>query len=247
MLLPSALLNPQVSKRFSLLPNNTALSLTLNPCKFSPPKSLKFPSKLRTFPPSYQSSHYVQDDDDEEDHVIGDCVVFEEGAFEDPYLQENVEPSGFDANRAKPKKGGAEIEPENLVPNKWREVQAEISMTKKERRKIAQELQFGTRIEKKRKGLVPLRNVNLEEYSAFREAKLAQLKPLVLDIASSSTEMIEEKDCKELKGNESNGSSSARVAPKNPKWAVYGKGLDDVTEFFNSGNYDPADKKREGN
>lgn len=246
MLLPSALLNPQASKIFSL-PPNTSLSLTPNPCNFSPPKSLKFPSKLRTFQPSLQSSHYVQDDDDEEDHIVGDCVVFEEGAFEDPYLQEDVEPSGFDANRAKPKKGGVEIEPENLVPDEWREVQAEISITKKERRKIAQELQFGTRVEKKIKGLAPLRNVNLEEYSAFREAKLAQLKPLALENASSSTEGVEEEDRKELKGNESNGSSSGRVAPKNPRWAVYGKGLDDVTEFFNSGNYDPADKKREGN
>lgn len=168
--------------------------------------------------------------------------MFEEGAFEDPYLQDDVGPY-----RAKTQKGGAEVEPENLVPKDWWEAQAERNITKKERRKIANELQFGTRVEKKRKGLVPLKDVNLEEYSTFREAKLAQLKPLVLDCPSNFKEVVEAKDTEELKVNESVGSSSGRVAPKNPRWAVYGKGLDDVTEFLNSGNYDPSDKKREGN
>uniref|UniRef100_A0A803MBB3 Uncharacterized protein n=1 Tax=Chenopodium quinoa TaxID=63459 RepID=A0A803MBB3_CHEQI len=34
----------------------------------------------------------------------------------------------------------------------------------------------------------------------------------------------------------------SRVEPKNPRWAVYGRGLDDITEFFNSGNYQPSEK-----
>lgn len=235
---PSALLNPrgQASNIFSFLPTSP-FSLSTNPCKFSNPTSLKFPPKIYS---SFQSSHSVQDDDVDEDYVIGDCVVFEEGAFDDPFLKDDVEPSSFDSNKFKSKKCGAEIKAENLVPEKWREVQAEISITKKERRKIAQELQFGTRLEKKRKGLTPLRNVNLEDYLTYREAKLAQLKPLVLDNPSSFTKEVEEKV------TESNGSSSVRVTPKNPRWAVYGKGLDDVTEFFNSGNYDPANNKSGG-
>ncbi|KAM1047583.1 hypothetical protein ACFX1X_027163 [Malus domestica] len=51
----------------------------------------------------------------------------------------------------------------------------------------------------------------------------------------------------EVKENEGDGvKSSDRVAPKNPRWAVYGKGLEDVAEFFNSGNYEPSVKKSEG-
>ncbi|OMO55769.1 hypothetical protein CCACVL1_27036, partial [Corchorus capsularis] len=42
-------------------------------------------------------------------------------------------------------------------------------------------------------------------------------------------------------------SSSERVAPKNPRGAVYGRGFDDVAAFFNGDNYQPADKKSEGN
>jgi len=40
--------------------------------------------------------------------------------------------------------------------------------------------------------------------------------------------------------------SGERVEPKNPRWAVYGKGLEDVTEFLNSENYDPAAKTLQG-
>ncbi|KAF4364688.1 hypothetical protein G4B88_028611 [Cannabis sativa] len=237
-MLPSTLLNPHSSQLFSLLPTT---HLSLSSLSSTPSSSsLKFPRKFQSFSPSFQSSSFIQEDDDEEeeDYVIGDCVVFEEGIFEDPFLKEE----------AQPKKESSAIRPENLVPDKWREVQAEINITKKERRKIAQELQFGTCVEMKRKGLQPLRNVNLEDYLSYRQAKLAQLKPLVLDDPSSSlieTEIEEEENG--VKG--SNGSSLSghgRVLPKNPRWAVYGKGLDDVTQFFNSGNYDPSQKQSEG-
>ena len=143
-----------------------------------------------------------------------------------------------------------EVKTENLVPDKWREVQAEINITKKERRKIAQELEFNSRVEKKKKGLRPVRSLNLEEYKAYREAKLAQLKPLVLD--NPSNYGVEKKDddeneCEEEEEEvELSKSSSERVAPKNPRWAVYGKGFDDVIEFFNSGHYDPGAKQSEG-
>ncbi|GMN66070.1 hypothetical protein TIFTF001_035150 [Ficus carica] len=65
------------------------------------------------------------------------------------------------------------IPAENLVPDKWSgvqwtevqvqwsEVQVEINIMKKERRKIARELMFGTRAaEKRRNGLPPLRKMN---------------------------------------------------------------------------------------
>lgn len=136
----------------------------------------------------------------------------------------------------------AEVEPENLVPEQWKEVQAEINITKKERRKIAQQLEYGSRVEKNRKGYEPIRNVNVQEYLEFKEAKLAQLKPLVLDNPSSFPVEEEEEEEKigEMNATES---SSERVAPKNPRWAVYGRGLEDVTEFFNSGNYSPGENE----
>lgn len=240
MSLPT-LLNPQIPK----LPTYVSLS---PPLKLSSLHALNFqiPRKFYSFSPSLQSSFPIQNDDTD-DQVIGDCIVFEEGVFEDPSLETDFNAvDEYDSNpNPKPKhkqKIAAEIRTENLVPDKWREVQAEINITKKERRKIAQELEFNSRVEKKKKGLLPIRSVNLEEYEAYREAKLAQLKPLVLDNPSSFP--LKEEDKKEKE----NESLSQRVAPKNPRWAVYGRGLEDVAEFFDSGNYEPGDnKKSEGN
>lgn len=228
----SSALNPQSCKIFSLLPTPSSLCF-----KLSPPTTLKFSTKLHTLSPSFNSSYT---DHFQEDPVIGDCVVFEEGVFDDPYLQNDAEIERFAPDKPKPRKGSDEIETENLVPDQWREVQAEVNITKKERRKIAQELQFGSRVEKNKKGLEPIRNLNLEEYVAFREAKLNQLKPLVLD----EPQKFADDDDKECEGND--GFVSERVAPKNPRWAVYGKGLEDVTEFFNSGHYEPGVKKSQG-
>lgn len=138
----------------------------------------------------------------------------------------------------------AEIEPQNLVPQEWRHVQDEVNITKKERRKIAQQLEFGVRVEKRKKGLLPIRNFNLQEHLSYKQAKLAQLKPLVLDDPSH----FRVKEDKEPAHHEIEGSSSSseRVAPKNPRWAVYGRGFDDVSKFFNSENYVPGDKKSQG-
>ncbi|EEF31752.1 ankyrin repeat domain-containing protein, chloroplastic [Ricinus communis] len=258
MSLPSLLLlNPQIPKVPSPLyhfskPSPVLLSIQI----------LKFPRKFYSVSPSLQSSFPIQNDDYDsavEEHVIGDCLVFEEGAFEGPYL-ENASSSVLDQEsdpkqktknkNKKKKKNVIEIEAENLVPDKWREVQAEINITKKERRKIAQELEFNSRVEKKKKGLRPIRALNLEEYKAYREAKLAQLKPLVLDNPSSfqveKEDENEEEEEKEKEKVEMSESCSERVAPKNPRWAVYGKGFDDVNEFFNSGHYEPGVKNSEG-
>ncbi|XP_022977547.1 ankyrin repeat domain-containing protein, chloroplastic [Cucurbita maxima] len=222
------------------LPNSTKLSFVSLPRR---------PNRVCSVNSSSHNSYSIQPDE-LEDFVIGDCVIFEDGVFDDPYALDdsNAEHYSPGTTKSKPKNGVVEIKPENLVPDEWKEVQAEINITKKERRKIAQELEFGTRVEKKKQGLVPLRSVNLEEYLSFKEAKLAQLKPLVLDNPSSFPETEEvnrAEGVKEVKGGEISGSSE-RVAPKNPKWAVYGRGLEDVSEFFNSLQYQPADKKSEG-
>ena len=74
----------------------------------------------------------------EEELVIGNCVVFEERIFDDPYLQNDIEeePQTPKPNK-KHNKPISEIKPENLVPKKWKEVQAEINIMKRERRKIS--------------------------------------------------------------------------------------------------------------
>ncbi|XVE82420.1 hypothetical protein DITRI_Ditri16bG0003400 [Diplodiscus trichospermus] len=255
MSLPS-LLNPSTPKISTFFSLSASPSATL-----SLPQNLHFPRKLHSLSPSFLSSYIPQNDDDvdDEEHVIGDCLVFEDGAFEDPFLQDD---SGFDTPysssiiaKTKPKekkkkkkmnKPSAEIEAENLVPEQWRHVQEELHTTKKERRKMAQQLEFGSRVEKKRLGLVPIRNLNLQEYLKYKEAKLAQLNPVVLDNPSSFP-VKEKKNQEESKEAEMNlPSSSERVGPKNPRWAVYGRGFEDVAEFFNSENYQPGEKKSEG-
>ncbi|KAF7809465.1 Ankyrin repeat domain-containing protein, chloroplastic [Senna tora] len=240
----SSLLNPQAHKIFYPLPLIFPSSTSPRNLHFSPP--LKFHTNLRSLPLALHSSNQVNGDDLEE-HVVGDCVVFEDGIFEDPALQEDltvIDNSSLNPKPKSRKKKVAEIVPQNLVPDRWREAQAEINITKKERRKIAQELEFNSKVEKKKRGLVPLRNMNLEEYTAYKEAKLAQLKPLVLDNPSSFTLKQEVPLGREVQV--SNESASERVEPKNPRWAVYGRGLDDVTEFFSSPNYDPSIKSTEG-
>lgn len=242
-----ASLNIPVAKVFFLsnspssLPYSTKLSFISN---------LRPPNTLCSSLSSPSRTHYSIQPDDLEDFVIGDCVIFEDGVFDDKYASENSNADHYTASTAKskPKNGVVEITPENLVPDEWKEAQAEINITKKERRKIAQELEFGTRVEKRKKGLVPLRSLNLEEYLSYKEAKLARLKPLVLDNPSSfsaTEEVRAAEDVREVKGGEMSGSSE-RVAPKNPKWEVYGRGLEDVSKFFNGGQYQPADEKSEG-
>lgn len=204
--------------------------------------SIRFPTKLNCLSPSSGSSLAWQKDIIEEEHIIGDCVVFEDGIFEDPYLQDETNLDNFIPPKRKGKKRLNEVETENLVPENWREVQAEINITKKDRRKIAQELEFGRKVEKRKQGYVPLRTVNFEEYKAYKEAKMAQLKPVVLDSPSSFP--VKEED-KEANSGAEKKLRSERVAPRNPRWEVYGRGLEDLTEFFNSGIYEPG-KKSEG-
>eukprot|EP00261_Vitis_vinifera_P032576 XP_019073819.1 PREDICTED: ankyrin repeat domain-containing protein, chloroplastic isoform X1 [Vitis vinifera] len=236
-MLPQTLLNPQNPKIFSLLsssplPLHTPRRLysfqTLT--FFRKSSSLALASPSSSFQPPYQQE---EDLVEEEEVPIGDCLVFEEGVFEDPYLQDNFD---FNAQNPKHNKPNLEIEPENLVPEKWKEVQEQINITKKERRKIAQQLEYGSRVEKRKQGLVP---ISQEDYSSYRETKLAQLKPLVLDKPTSFPVKEEAAEAAPVEGNP-NEPTSSRVVPRNPRRAVYGGTLEDISEFFNSGTYQPG-------
>ncbi|XP_071927611.1 ankyrin repeat domain-containing protein, chloroplastic-like [Coffea arabica] len=193
----------------------------------------------------------VEEDDE---LVIGDCVVFEEGIFDDPFLQD--ENFNSKENPRGKGKNSKEIEPENLVPEEWGDMQRQINISKKERRKIAQEVEFGRKVEKKRAGLRPIEggnvgNVNVEKFMKYRDKKLKQLNPIVLDKPEFLRSERVEKGDDEVRGSGQGNSvvreSSSRVAPRNPRMAVYGVGLEDISEFFRSGNYDPdAAKRSEG-
>ncbi|XWS33918.1 hypothetical protein CRYUN_Cryun22dG0124100 [Craigia yunnanensis] len=94
--------------------------------------------------------------------------------------------------------------------------------------------------------LVPVRSLNLHEYLKNKEAKLAHLKPAVLDKPSNFLMKKEKKNEEASKAEMNLPSSSERVQPKNPRWAVYGRGFKDIAEFFNSENYQLGEKKSEG-
>lgn len=230
-----------------LLPNVLNLQIP-RPLSFSPATPFKFPFLQpvkspaqfhchSTSPSSSNSLSAHHSYDFDQDHVIGDCIVFEDGIFEDPYLETEANRKGIAPNKPTSNKF-SESEPENLVPDQWREVQAELNISKKQRRKIAQEIEFGRKVEKRKQGYMPLRDVPLNEYRTFREAKLKELSPLVLDNPTSFPIKVDDAEKKAY--------PSERVAPRDPRWEVYGRGLDDVREFFNSGNYEPGQMNSEG-
>ncbi|XP_021747750.1 ankyrin repeat domain-containing protein, chloroplastic-like [Chenopodium quinoa] len=201
-----------------------------------------FPSNSQNF--QFATSNF-EDEDEDEEQVIGDCLIFEDGVFEDPYIEEELNPqiSSVSETTQKPKSRQNKpevIEPQNLIPEKWNSIVEEINLTKKERRKIAQEMEFGQKVVKRK-----MINVNMQEYLRLREEKLSQLNPVVLDDPPSFRAE------NEGSGDDADDDGVAkhrretvdsRVEPKNPRWAVYGRGLDDITEFFNSGNYQPSEK-----
>ncbi|CAO2828699.1 unnamed protein product [Amaranthus hypochondriacus] len=209
----------------------------------SPILCFAFSSNSQNFPFTASSLNH---EEYEEEQVIGDCLVFEDGIFEDPYLEQELNPpiSSISKTTQNPRNNQNStqvIEPENLVPEEWKQVVEEINLTKKERRKLAQELEFGQKIQKKKL----IRNVNIEEFLKLRNEKLSQLKPLVLDnppVFPSKIKGNGDENDDDSRKEHVNVGESSRVEPKNPRWAVYGRGLDDVTEFFNSGKYQPNDK-----
>ncbi|KAG9135407.1 hypothetical protein Leryth_007174 [Lithospermum erythrorhizon] len=201
----------------------------------------------------FQPHQYgVNVDEDEEEVVLGDCLVFEEGIFDDPYIQQTLNPTHQTTKKSK----ANQVETDNLIPDNWLQAQKEINITKKERRKLALELEFGRKVDKRRFQMRPIesandsKNVAMEDFVKYREEKLKQLKPIVLDSPVFTKGKVTDEEDRETEselGEEKRSESSSRVSPRNPKWAVYGGGLDDITEFFNSGTYDPnAAKKPQG-
>lgn len=271
---PTLLLNPQIPKIFNLLlpPTAAAPAPPPHPRRFSATHKLyhhriftSIPKITRTSSSfslisrslNFSRQNGTVGEDDVEEYVIGDCLVFEEGIFDDPFLREESSGSKTVQPKKRKKNSLPEVEPENLIPENWIEMQREINISKKERRKLAYQLQFGRKLEKRREALRPIgseseKNANAVGYMKYREEKMKQLKPLVLDdpVFSEDDEpggKGDEDETESVSENSNESISSTRVNPRNPRLAVYGGGLDDITEFFNSGFYDPnASKTSDG-
>lgn len=241
----AAALPIQTLKSLSCFPHISPLSLSArcNLCCISPLYSVL---PIKCFKSLNFSSQHVSEGasgvaEDEEEPAIGDCLVFEEGIFDGPFIQNTGNLTNGDAQLGTEK--NKEVEPENLVPENWMGIQMELNITKKERRKLSQQLEYGRSVEKRREALRP---IDSEAYEKFKNEKLQQLKPVVLDKPESKYF----RDHNEQKGDDRRSEeeiAGSRVSPKNPRLAVYGKGLDDISELFNSESYDPANaKKSEG-
>ncbi|PHU25051.1 hypothetical protein BC332_03383 [Capsicum chinense] len=196
---------------------------------------------------NFSLQNHSQQPLEEEEHVVGDCIVFEQGIFDDPFVQNNKQQNNNSNNNK-----STEIRAENLIPEEWVQVQREINITKKERRKLSQQLEFGQRAERRRLDLMPIgnkntsngrRGSNIEEYLKAREEKLKQLKPLVLenpDFEKCKRGKTDAKLSESVEDRSVLRVSSERVLPKDPRRAVYGGGLEDIKEFFSSGIYEAS-------
>ncbi|KAH9623101.1 hypothetical protein KSS87_002532 [Heliosperma pusillum] len=182
-------------------------SSSFSPPVFLPTKPHSLSSSTFLSSSNYNHEH-EDEDEDEEPQIIGDCLVFEDGIFEDPFLQQQHHLNPNPNPNPTPS-----TQQDSLVPEEWTQAVEEINLTKKERRKIAQETQFGQRIFNKKRANC----VNLEEYMRFHDYKMSQLKPLVLDNPPEFSATKENRlDVIQ--------SDSSRVEPVNPRWSVYGRG-----------------------
>ncbi|KAK1388162.1 Aberrant large forked product [Heracleum sosnowskyi] len=238
LLSPLLLLQPLNPKTpFSSLPTTLCTTTTL---------SLLSPTRSSTF--SISSSLYQQhsqfnyqhesESEDEEEHVIGDCLVFEQGIFDDPNLQN---PSSSLIHKPLPTTQ-PQIEPQNLIPEDWKQAQQAYNITKQERRKLAQQLQFGSKLNKRKELLQPIKtNDQVEnEYVVYRNSKLSQLRPIVLDNPTfSDYDNVGDSSDDDKLSMDTDNRSDGRAKPRNPRMDVYRGSLDDVSEFLKTRDYHP--------
>ncbi|KAK1653157.1 hypothetical protein QYE76_070962 [Lolium multiflorum] len=185
-------------------------------------------------------------DDYDDDVVLGDCLVFEDEAFEDPALDLGRRPP---RRRAATSRAGS-----SLVPERWSDAVEEINLTKKEKRRIAHGLRFNSRLDRRVPSAVPAP----DEYRAYREGRLdAELGHVARDYVEPLVEKSRARrdtdpgrvyrDYIEPLGERSRGTDmveappppdpGTRVAPRNPRMAMARGGLEDIAELFSSSQY----------
>lgn len=205
---------------------------TLNPFSTSSarlrhqlPKPIVLSLSLR---PAFSSAFAVAAVDDDEDVVVGDCLVFDDDAFEEPDLDlpSSAPPPRASryGRRAEASGGGS------LVPEKWRDAEEEINLTKKEKRRIAHGMRFGSRLERRAPPAVTAPG----EFRAYRKGMLQAEREHVADVYRGPLErtLPPEKVEEPLPPE-----PGTRVAPKNPRMGMDGGSLEDIAEFFSSREY----------
>ncbi|XP_048532669.1 ankyrin repeat domain-containing protein, chloroplastic-like isoform X1 [Triticum urartu] len=218
------------------------------------------PRPLASPPPSFAVAAVNDDEHDyDDDVVLGDCLVFEDEAFEAPDLDLGLgRPSSHPSRKPPAARGGG-----SLVPERWKDAVEEINLTKKEKRRIAHGLRFGSRLDRR----VPSAVAAPDEYRAYREGRLdAELghgardylvSPLEsrsraysevrLDaepgrVASNHVEPLEEMSLAPEKVEAPPPPPpGTRAAPRNPRTAMDSVSLEDIAELFNSSQYVPGE------
>lgn len=179
--------------------------------------------------PAFSSAFAVAAVDDDEDVVIGDCLVFDDEAFEEPDLDLPSSPPPPSASRC-----GRKAEASygsSLVPERWRDAAEEINLTKKEKRRISHGLRFGSRLERR----APPAVAASDEFRAYRKGTLQGESEHVANVywgplerTLPPAEKVEEPPPPE---------PGTRVAPKNPRMGMDVGSLEDISEFFSSREY----------
>uniref|UniRef100_A0ACD5WQ93 Uncharacterized protein n=1 Tax=Avena sativa TaxID=4498 RepID=A0ACD5WQ93_AVESA len=258
---------PPPSLPLLLLPFSSPIQ-TLNPLPTSASR-IHGPRKALALSPcprplvSSSSFAVAAVNDDDEDVVLGDCLVFEEEAFEDLDLGRPSPRRATSRPSRRPAAAAGAGSGSSLVPERWKDAVEEINLTKKEKRRIAHGLRFGSRLDRR----VPSAVAAPDEYRAYREGRLdAELG----HVARDYVEPLEEKsrahraarlaaepgrvERDRLEPFQENSRAygekveappppdpGTRVAPRNPRMAMAAGGLEDITELFSSNEYVPGE------
>jgi len=187
------------------------------------PIVLSLPSR-----PVISSAFAVAAVGDDEDVVVGDCLVFDDDAFEEPDLNLPSSP----LPRASASRHGRRAEAgegESLVPERWRDAEEEINLTKKEKRRIAHGLRFGSRLERR----APPAIAAPDEFRAYRKGMLSAERDHIAYVYRGPLERAFLPEVEEPPPPE----PGTRVAPRNPRMGMDVGSLEDIDEFFRSREY----------
>lgn len=180
--------------------------------------------------PVLSSSFAVAAVGDDEDVVVGDCLVFDDDAFEEPDLDlpSSPWPSASASRHGRRSEAG---ESDSLVPERWRHAEEEINLTKKDKRRIAHGLRFGSRLERR----APPAVAAPDEFRAYRKGMLSAEREHVSHVYRGPLERTPPPEVKEHPPPEPE--PGTRVAPRNPRMGMGVGTLDDIDEFFRSREY----------
>ncbi|XP_057859649.2 ankyrin repeat domain-containing protein, chloroplastic isoform X2 [Cryptomeria japonica] len=142
------------------------LQYKLHKFQLSLPFRLRKSLQLRTF-----FSHQNWTDYGQDDNILGDCVVFEEGIFEQPQI--------ISKQTKNISKEDEEEEEESLIPEEWRELQTELNVPKRERKKRMQSIESANSFRRNREfelsrdGLSENNTIKLPELNFTQTIKIS--------------------------------------------------------------------------